>query len=311
MVSRNNFFCSDLSRGVNESIFGTASRGQVWLLLEYPKPWGEQALRDSNLASELKYFLNHFLESNHGRILFIQKESKQRNDISLFLAVAREQHPLLYSFGLDSYVDILGIDLQSIIDGNSRQKPLDPSQSLYLACTDGQHDKCCSKYGFPIYQTLTSYDASATWQSSHVGGDRFAPNLVCFPHGVFYGHLTEGDLGPIQSHYSHRRLQLSKYRGRSCFSFPIQAAEYFIREETGILDLDRLFFLRSSRLTDNHWQVEFASVGGESVFKTELAAIKSNSRNFLRCNSSERETVTQYQMNQFIELRRDDVLPVS
>lgn len=311
MVSQKTFFCSDLSRGDDESIIGTASRGQVWILLEYPKPWGEQALRDSNLASELKHFLGRFLESNHGRILFIQKESKQRNHISLFLAVAREQQPLLYSFGLDSYDDILRIDLQGILVGNSPQKPLASSQSLYLVCTDGQHDKCCSKYGFPIYQTLTSYDISATWQSSHVGGDRFAPNLVCFPHGVFYGHLTEDDLTSIHSHYSHRRIQLSKYRGRSCFSFPIQAAEYFVRAETGILDLDKLFFLRGSRSTENDWQVEFAYEGGESVFKIELSAIKSSFRNFLRCNSSEPEAVTQYQMNKYTEIRPDDVLPIS
>lgn len=310
MANDRSFFCSDLSRLEKESIYGTASRGQVWVILEYPKPWSALALQDSTLTTELKEYLGLMLASIHGRLLFIQKESSHERGIALFIAFSREKDSLLYSFVLDSYDDLFGIDLQGILSGMSQHRPLDSSQSLYLVCTDGQHDKCCAKYGFSIYQSLLNFDPTATWQSSHVGGDRFAPNLVCFPHGIFYGHITREDISSIHDDYSHRRIRVTNYRGRSCFPFPIQAAEYFVRLESGVLGLDMLFFKQSSRLSRSKWQVEFESGMGHTVYAVEFAATKSNFRNYLRCNSAERESVIQYQLINYTESRGKENPPV-
>ena len=303
MARDRSFFCSDLSRLENESIYGTASRGKIWIILEYPKPWSALGLQDSTLTNELKEYLSLMLDSIHGRLLFIQKESSHERGIALFIAFSREKDPLLYSFVLDSYDDLFGIDLPGILSGMTEHRPLVSSQSLYLVCTDGQHDKCCAKYGFSIYQSLLKYDPTATWQSSHVGGDRFAPNLVCFPHGLYYGHITGEDIMAIHTDYSHRRIRVANYRGRSCFPFPIQAAEYFVRSESGVLGLDMLFFKQSSRLSRSKWQAEFGSGTGQTVYAVEFAATKSNFRNYLRCNSAEQESVIQYQLINYTESR--------
>jgi hypothetical protein len=64
-----------------------------------------------------------------------------------------------------------------------------------LVCTHGSHDACCGKFGYPVYETLRYGYAGASkrqlrvWRTSHIGGHRFAPTLIDFPEGRYWGHL--------------------------------------------------------------------------------------------------------------------------
>jgi hypothetical protein len=64
-----------------------------------------------------------------------------------------------------------------------------------LVCTHGSHDACCGKFGYPVYETLRHGYAGASekqlrvWRTSHTGGHRFAPTLIDFPEGRYWGHL--------------------------------------------------------------------------------------------------------------------------
>src|SRR5215213_8695970 len=64
-----------------------------------------------------------------------------------------------------------------------------------LVCTHGSHDACCGKFGYPVYETLRHEYAGASekqlrvWRTSHTGGHRFAPTLIDFPEGRYWGHL--------------------------------------------------------------------------------------------------------------------------
>ena len=64
-----------------------------------------------------------------------------------------------------------------------------------LVCTHGSHDACCGKFGYPTYEILRYGYAGASkrqlrvWRTSHIGGHRFAPTLIDFPEGRYWGHL--------------------------------------------------------------------------------------------------------------------------
>jgi hypothetical protein len=64
-----------------------------------------------------------------------------------------------------------------------------------LVCTHGSHDACCGKFGYPVYETLRYGYAGASkrqlrvWRTSHIGGHRFAPTLIDFPEGRYWGNL--------------------------------------------------------------------------------------------------------------------------
>ena len=55
---------------------------------------------------------------------------------------------------------------------------------------------------------------------------------------------------------------MSNFRGRSIYTFAVQAAERFVRELTGLVGIDDLALERVER-HDGSWNVTFAAVGGE------------------------------------------------
>jgi hypothetical protein len=58
-----------------------------------------------------------------------------------------------------------------------------------FVCTHGAQDTCCGSVGYPIYNELRHSYATQpelnlrVWRVSHLGGHRFAPNLLDMPEG--------------------------------------------------------------------------------------------------------------------------------
>src|SRR3546814_4969337 len=50
-------------------------------------------------------------------------------------------------------------------------------EHLHLVCTNGRHDPCCADFGRPVVRALRAAGVEVM-ESSHVGGDRFAANIV-------------------------------------------------------------------------------------------------------------------------------------
>ena len=124
--------------------------------------------------------------------------------------------------------DLLGLALDAA--GSTVDHP------LFLVCTHGKHDRCCAKYGRPLYDAVCEQvEDGWAWQSTHIGGDRFAGNLVVLPEGVYYGRVEQSEAWPVLEAALDRRVHLPNYRGRSCHGFAAQAAERRVRQQTGLL----------------------------------------------------------------------------
>ena len=55
---------------------------------------------------------------------------------------------------------------------------------LVLVCTNGRHDPCCATFGRPLARVLREgAQRDDVWECSHIGGDRFAANIVILPEG--------------------------------------------------------------------------------------------------------------------------------
>lgn len=86
------------------------------------------------------------------------------------------------------------------------------------------------------------------WETSHLGGDRFAGNLVSLPDGCYFGRVAPADAVELVADLRAGRLRLDGYRGRSCYAPAVQVAERFAREATGVLAIDGLWPTRVQRL---------------------------------------------------------------
>ncbi len=69
-----------------------------------------------------------------------------------------------------------------------------------LVCTHGSHDVCCGRFGYLLYEELRQEHAEGAegklrvWRTSHLGGHRFAPNLIDLPEGRYWGRMRPEDL---------------------------------------------------------------------------------------------------------------------
>src|ERR1041384_7288447 len=271
-MSRGFFYCSELSRQRGEPRYGTASIGDVWLLVEYPFGWGAQAFHDSALTTEVKAQLTAALTSiPRARLLFIKQDPPRRQQIKFFVVRSRPREPFIAEFTLAAYDELLQLDIAAAASGDVNSTGVRRSETLFLVCTHGRRDKCCAKFGYLLYKNLRAGGEAHVWQSSHVGGDRFAANLVCFPHGLFYAHVTDTDAPAIINAYRAQEIVLSKYRGRACYPHPVQAAEYFIRAEADIRSVDALRLLERKRIDEHSWRVRFAALETGRSYETTIS----------------------------------------
>ncbi|MCA1594656.1 MAG: hypothetical protein LC754_18905 [Acidobacteria bacterium] len=299
-MSQQPFFCSELSRNASEKTFGTASVGEVWLLVEYTLAWRPRALDESVLSPKIKRHVSRLLKSiPRSRVLFIKQGRDCGTDIRLFVVRSRERSPFVVEFSLDSYEQLMEVDIAAAAAGTPGAGGEVTNEPLFLVCTHGRRDKCCAKFGFPLYRSLREKIGGAVWQSSHIGGDRFAANLVCFPHGLFYAHMTEASSAAIIREYGERRLVLDKYRGRACYANPVQAAEFFIRAESGLAGLDELRFLKRERLSETNWRVQFVETGGGSIHEAQVVSRPSSFQHRITCHAATETSVPQFELESY------------
>ena len=126
--------------------------------------------------------------------------------------------------------------------------------------------------GRPLYEALREQvEEDWVWQVSHVGGDRFAGNVVVLPAGVYLGRVEPGEAWEIGRRRSLAgRVPLDRYRGRSCHSFPVQAAERAVREATGLLGLDDLRLGSATEREGGGWRVRFEARRPGEVWEVDV-----------------------------------------
>ena len=114
----------------------------------------------------------------------------------------------------------------SIVARGAGWEPLD--EQLILVCTNGRHDQCCANRGRPVVRALRDSPwASRVWECSHIGGDRFAANVVVCPTAStsVASSPTRHRGAPLDA----GRIDLAHFRGRTSFSLAEQAVEHFVR----------------------------------------------------------------------------------
>jgi hypothetical protein len=137
---------------------------------------------------------------------------------------------------------------------------------LFLVCTNGARDRCCAERGRPTAGALGTLFPGRVWESAHIGGDRFAPNIVSMPHGLYFGRVGPEQAVRVASDIARGVIDLDHYRGRSCYAFEVQAAEYFARRELQLTGIDDLTLkARRESPGDPVAELEFATSSGGGV----------------------------------------------
>ncbi len=228
------FRCSTASQEQAEPQLGTASTVPAFLLVEAPGPWGVDAVRDSRLPDEVKRWLSRLEPEHKVRPLLIRGHGRSESTTTrVFAAFVRTDRPWVETTELSDVREVLDLDVTGLArDQSPGLTPYD--EPLFLVCTHGKHDACCAEQGRPLCKALSAIAPDSAWEVSHIGGDRFAANLLVLPEGLYYGRLTPADASDFVTAHREGRLDVEHLRGRCAYSFPVQAAEIYLRRHLGV-----------------------------------------------------------------------------
>lgn len=296
-MTASRFFCAQSSCSRGDSLFGTAPHVERWILLEHPRGWSSKGFPDDRLPPSVQAHLAALTHQvPRSRPLLIRQSHSLGEQLQCFLAHSRERGSDAVRVDLSDYEALLKQEPQSFGEQPRARIWTDP---LYLVCTHGKHDKCCAKYGHATYKAFRAQAGSAVWESSHVGGDRFAANVVCLPHGIYYGHVFPEDVSALVSAHQAGRLSLRHFRGRSCHSRVPQIGEYFVRSESGLAGIDDLALLDSEVLQPDKWRVRFSSTGSTVRHTVEFKSRPSGNLALLTCKAGKPQPITGYELSNY------------
>ncbi|MEV3902364.1 sucrase ferredoxin [Mycobacterium sp. NPDC050551] len=222
--------CSDQSLARNDTMYGTASAGHSWLMLELAGPWGHSAFLDSGtvIDRDLGRAIARRAEAAGMRIAAIRRPGRRSATPRWrwFVAHCDEGSEALHHGEVDDARGYLSLAL----DGSDGEVSADP---LVAICAHGKHDQCCAVRGRSATAAIAAQFPEFTWECSHLGGDRFAATMLVLPEGLCYGRVDSADSPELIRKYLDGRLDNRFLRGRTSLPHPVQAAQHFVREATG------------------------------------------------------------------------------
>ncbi|MER5961391.1 sucrase ferredoxin [Streptomyces sp. NPDC002057] len=269
MAAPARFFCAEAARRRGDPIAGTAPYGSVWILIEYRAGWPTNGFDGLALEPEVKARVYSAAQVVRARILLIRRHGRLRQDGPPRWAVLR--------YGTDGdHRQKWGTwqsdqDLAQVAD--ALEAPGDHGGTpLVLVCAHGLHDTCCAVRGRPMARALSDRWPQLVWECTHVGGDRFAPNVVVLPDGVYYGGLDVSSAVAVVEDHLADRISADHLRGYTDLIPPQQAALSAVLHHAG--SSGRHDYAIEETVRDNdRWRIRVTGrLAGLSSFEVEIRA---------------------------------------
>lgn len=228
--------CASLARTLAEPLPGTAPVASGWVLVEDPGPWGRDALELGTLPATVIEHLQASIGDAPIRYQAIRRPDRSRSDPRTVFLVHGGATPWARRLSLP-------VDRLDEIDPSLTLSPVPPDvgtahhDPIVLVCTHGKRDACCAERGVPVSRAVAGMEREATWETSHTGGHRFAPNVILLPSGAVYGFMDEVTALAALAAARDGRVVLDGFRGRAAGERYVQAAEVWVRQQEGLTGL--------------------------------------------------------------------------
>ncbi|MFD3663743.1 sucrase ferredoxin [Streptomyces sp. NPDC058659] len=269
MTTPARFLCADAARLRGDAIAGTAPYGSVWILIEYRAGWPANGFDGLALEPEVKARVYAAARAVRARTLLIRRHGRRRADEPPRWAVLRYEKDGAHRQDWGTWHD--DRDLAEI--ANALDAPGEPGHPpVVLVCAHGLHDTCCAVRGRPVARALSDGWPQLVWECTHVGGDRFAANVVVAPDGVYYGNLDAASAVTVVEEHLANRVHADHLRGYTDLSPPQQTALAAVLHHAG--PSGRHDYVIEETVRDrNRWRIRVTGrLAGLSTFEVEVHA---------------------------------------
>jgi len=232
------FFCAESSRQSGVDIIGTASEHPLYVAIECPPPWASDDMESKGIPDNLRELSDVIYDDYdrfQTRFLLIHNEHLQQENLVRVLFFRKPSEPssgyVKQEFHLADIQEVASLVKSYVMGEALSANPVDHSDRDILICTHGSRDRCCSRFGSPLYyQALKmveerSLPSLRIWQASHIGGHRMAPTAIDFPQARYYGYLDAATLTSILTRTGDIQSLSPVYRGWGVLPWAAQVLE--------------------------------------------------------------------------------------
>ena len=183
--SRPTPWCAALARAVDEPLVGTAPVAPRWVCVEHRGTWPHDlgAHRDEAVRT----FLDRAVAAGW-RPLLVRRPGRRPSEgpTRVFLADTTPPGPQVTVQRIVDPAELATIALPAA--GAPLPGEVVP-EAMLLICTHGRRDRCCAVDGRALARAVVETGEPDVWESTHLGGHRFAPTALVLPTGYVYGRL--------------------------------------------------------------------------------------------------------------------------
>ncbi|MEI8080304.1 MAG: sucrase ferredoxin [Actinomycetes bacterium] len=235
-------------------MLGTAPQAQLWIAIEQWGPYGHKALTESRFPREVGERLPAAIGSLPIKVVLVRPagphalrrgnpEPHLQRTRRMWVARSTPGHVAMVSTTIADPRELLGLDLAALLDSELDDVvPASTAESapLLLICTNGKRDACCAQLARPVADSLGTQERwrDRVWESSHLGGHRFAPTGLQLPHGWVHGRMDPENAAALMTAADAGAVDLTRVRGRSSLSPAAQVADVVVRSTYRISGLD-------------------------------------------------------------------------
>ncbi len=274
--------CAPLAQERNDPMIGTALPAARLMLVEQPGPWGPRGLLDDRDEGRAAHEIDVLAAAAGLRLQAVRhpgRHAHARAGDGRLVAVVDTVTRTTYRWEVGGLADVLRqLEVARRDDPAAARTALleqapdlvhdvDP---LYLVCTHGRHDACCAVRGRPLVDALHALRPGRVWETTHVGGDRFAANLVVAPTGEFYGRVLPGDAADLVEHAERDEVVPGLMRGRMGLVPVAQAALVVAHDHLGLVRRDALSVVGLDRPGDDRALVTLTTPDGPVVVEIAI-----------------------------------------
>lgn len=285
--------CRQLSDSLLEPLTASAAHAPAWLLVEHPGSWGPAAPKDVAWPDGSGAELTARTEQLGIRLGLIRRPERRagaaRRGATTLLIHTGPDRPWVRLADTADPEQLLRLDLAGLAAGRAPDLA-EPAGPVLAVCTHGSRDACCALAGRPVAAGLAERFGDAVWETTHVGGHRFAANLVCFPHGLMYGRADARTAVEMAEDYRRGRINLAHYRGRTCWPAPVQAAEQWLRETLGLVELDAVRVVGHAAGTPTEVDLAVRAADGEIRHRLLVQTVPAGPARPFSCGAAKLET---------------------
>lgn len=266
--------CSYLSASADEQSVGTAAEASCWVVLEQNGPWGARAATQSRLDPQFGARMDAAVAAVGGRFALMREPGAhpdRRDDARrLLVAGGPTDAPWLLQGTVDTPERLLDLPLAHLSDPSPAEVLVAlpelrrADHGVLLVCTNGKRDRCCAVRGRTVAEEAYRSWPGRVFETTHLGGHRFAPTAVLLPSGHSYGRLdpstavaalAAADAGSVPTGLTGP----AHYRGRSGLQRPQQVAEHAYRAASSDWSLPGPAVAPAMPVGDDHWTVRVGS----------------------------------------------------